>query len=190
MTFLLRARSLELRSGLVWGVLVLASVASVASLDEGDPVNFAVGTPGTAVLDPTSGFTPIHFRGTASHPSGTLRLSVELDLHPASEGGSSSSGQVPSLAIVEGTLSVLSPGGTGPSVTLDRALGSSAGDPPLELTIEAPCRALDDDHCIADFELDVQRVDEAPTGSIAVTWTPTATLVSSLTADVTVTEIP
>ncbi len=164
------------RAFLALVVTGLASVASIASLDEAAPLRAFTGTlpERSAVLTETSGPVPVKLHVTSSQELAGISLTIQLTASWVgfAEGAG---GGTPDQPIVEATLDG-GAGGSG-SKTLDRAITTAPGTGALTLVADASCKASSDG-CSADFTFTLDRIEKTPSGPVSVRWTPTAQIIS------------
>jgi hypothetical protein len=177
------------RAFLALVVTGIASVASIASLDEAaPPVTFTGTLPEqSAVLTEASGPVPVKLHVTSSQENAGITLTIQLTASWAgfAEGAG---GGTPNPPIVEATLDG-GAGGSG-SETLDRAITTAPGTGALTLVADASCNASGGG-CSADFTFTLDRIEKTPSGPVSVKWTPTAQVVSDVEATtVAITVVP
>jgi hypothetical protein len=163
-------------------VTAIASVASVASLDEAAPPKTFTGTlpEQSVVLTEASLPVPVKLHVTSSHEHAGISLTIQLTASWAGFADDAGGG-TPDQPIVEATLD----GGTGGggSETLDRSITTAPGTGALVLDVDASCKASGSG-CSADFTFTLDRIERARSGPVSVQWTPTAQVVSDSDAPV------
>lgn len=154
----------------------IASMASIASLDEAAPAREFTGSlpEQSAVLTEASGPVPVKLHVTSSQEHAGISLTIQLTASWVgfAEGAG---GGTPDRPIVEAMLD----GGTGGSgsQTLDRAITTAPGTGALTLVADASCTASGGG-CSADFTFTLDRIERTSSGPVSVKWTPTAQVVS------------
>lgn len=164
------------RARLALVVTGIASMASVASLDEAAPAMTFTGSipEQSAIMTETSDPVSVKLHVTSSQALEGVSLTIQLTATWAGFADGFGGG-MPDTPIVEAALDG-GAGGSG-SETLDRAITMAPGTGALTLVADATCEVASAG-CSADFTFTLDRIERTRSGPVAVKWTPTASVVS------------